>query len=120
MRVSLCLCLVLVQFFATAVAPAEEQKTPTPKAQAMANVGKLLTTDISNYAKEGDADFSKLIENHKLNEVDWDALSKNEDKEANFLQGIVLDILWMRDRNEHAQAIIKKYNIKQNAPGEKK
>ncbi len=119
MRRLLCLVVVLAQFTVAAMA-AEEQPVPTPKAQAVANIGKILTADMSRYAKDGDADFTKLIEQYKLNAVDWDALSKDEEKEMAFLQNIALDILAMRDRNEHAQAIIEKYNIKRNAPEEKK
>ena len=116
MRVLLCLCCVFVQFLATSTAPADDPQ----KAQIIASFGRHLTEDISKYATEGDAGFSAIIERNKLNEVDWDALSKDDRKGMEFLQKVILDLLDIRDRNEHAQAIIKKYNIKLNAPEKKK
>jgi hypothetical protein len=118
MRVLVCLCVVLVQLASSFLAAAEEQ-TPPSRAQSIANVGKVLTNDISNYAKNGDTDFSALVEKHKLTAVDWDALAKSESPET-LLQNIILDILAMRDRSEHAQALIEKYKIQQNKPAEKK
>lgn len=116
MRVLLCLCCVFVQFIVTSTAPAQDPQ----RVQIIAGFGRQLTAEISKYATEGDAAFSAIFERNKLNEVDWDALTKDGRKGTDLLERVIRDILDIRDRNEHAQAIIKKYDIKQNAPGEKK
>jgi hypothetical protein len=87
------------------------------RAGAIARIGQLLTSDISGYAKGGDADFSKIMEKYKLGEVKWEDLAKDEKKEELFLQDIVVDILAMESLNENARTIIKKFNIKRPEAG---
>lgn len=95
--------------------------TPAPsRADTIARIGRLLTVDIASYAKDGDADFSRLMEKHKLNETDWSALAKDGPKEERYLENVVIDILALKDRNEHARAIMRKYDIKPNHPDQAK
>ena len=111
MRAFLCLCLAVIS---CAFADADDKPPQPSRAAPWSASARQLTADIAGFAHGGDADFARLLEDHKLKDIDWATLAqKDEPKMEQTIQSIVLDLLRLQEHNEHAKKLVEKYNIKQ-------
>jgi len=90
--------------------------TPAPsRAETLAGVYRHLAEDISRFANDGDAEMAHLLDTHQLKgNVDWIALGQDQQKVENVLQNLCVDLLRLKERNEHARQLVVKFDIRQN------
>jgi hypothetical protein len=97
-----------------ALAFSADSPPPASRAESLVNICRELVDDISQFAREGDADLAALLESDQLTgDVDWTAMVKDQHKTETVLQGLCVDLLRLQDRNEDAKSIVAKFKITQ-------